>query len=60
MREIASNELAAVAGGDGGCKYDRKEYGEGAVIKVGDAYIQFGGGIWRLIPRPASNARRLA
>ncbi len=45
---LDAEQLQAVSGGD--CVYASQNYSDGAVLKVGDRYIQCQGESWRLIP----------
>lgn len=48
LQELDAAQLDAVSGGD--CVYASQNYSDGAILKVGDRYIQCQSDSWRLIP----------
>jgi hypothetical protein len=52
VRTLEVNETVAVGAGQAACKYAGQEYSHGAILKIGDYYIQCQDGEWRSIPVP--------
>lgn len=48
LQELDVAQLDAVSGGD--CVYASQNYSDGAILKVGDRYIQCQNDTWRMIP----------